>query len=90
MNVVNISVEVELALPQTAAKDGIHWQIVGRPQLHLGDIELKVKQFTWQIALNKVLPMLVQGINYGLSFVDGVIEGLVWNFNQKFASAQPE
>ena len=34
--------------------------------------------------------MLVQGINYGLSFVDGIIEGLVWNFNQRLASAQPE
>ena len=90
MNVVNISVEVELALPQTAAKDGIHWQIVGRPQISLGALELKVKQFTWQIALNKVMPMVVSGINYGLSFAEGIVEGLVWNFNQKLASGNPE
>ena len=90
LNIVNISVQIEVAAPQTSAKDGVHWQIVGRPQLHLGAVELKVKQFTWQIALNKVLPLLVSGINYGLAFADGVVEGMVWNFNQKLASAQPE
>ena len=90
LNIVNISVQIEVAAPQTSAKDGVHWQIVGHPQLHLGAIELKVKQFTWQIALNKVLPLLVSGINYGLAFADGVVEGMVWDFNQKLASAQPE
>ena len=89
-NVVNISVVAEIALPQTDAHDGIHWQIVGRPQISLGALELKVKQFTWQIALNKVMPMVVSGINYGLSFAEGIVEGLVWNFNQKLASGNPE
>lgn len=36
------------------------------------------------------MPTLVSGINYGLDFATGVIEGLVWNFNQKLASDNPE
>ena len=34
--------------------------------------------------------MVVSGINYGLSFAEGIVEGLVWNFNQKLASGNPE
>ena len=46
-NIVNITVGFEIATPETAAQDGVHFQIVGKPTFALGDIDLKVKQFTW-------------------------------------------
>ena len=46
-NLVNFTLGFDLATPETDAHDGIHWQIKGKPTLAIGDIELKVKQFTW-------------------------------------------
>ena len=44
---------------------------------------------TWQIAINKGLPIVVDVINYGLQLAEGVIEGLAWGFNQKLAAITP-
>lgn len=46
-NFVNITLAFELATPETAAHDGIHWQLMGKPTLAIGDIQIKVKQFSW-------------------------------------------
>jgi len=60
--------------------------VQGSPTLALGNLELKVHQLTWQLALNKVLPFVTEGVNYMLKIVEGVAEGMVWGLNQKLAS----
>ena len=82
-SVMNMTVQLELALPQTAAQDGVHFQIQGHPNFNLGNLQLDVKQLSWQFVINKLMPQVVSGINYGLNMVEGVIEGLVWGLNKK-------
>ena len=60
----------------------------GSPTLSIGNIDLKVKQLTWQLALNKVLPFVTEGVNYMLKVVEGVSEGLIWGLNQKLAASE--
>ena len=85
-SVMNITIQLELALPQTAAQDGVHFQIVGHPNFNLGNLQLDVKQLSWQFVINKLMPQVVSGINYGLNMAEGIIEGLVWGLNKKLVT----
>ena len=81
--VIGITVQLELALPQTAAQDGVHFQIQGHPNFALDNLQLDVKQLSWQFVINKLMPQVVGGINYALNMAEGIIEGLVWGLNKK-------
>ena len=85
---MNITVQAEVALPKND-ESGTHFQIQGFTNIELGNIQFDVKQLTWQFALNKLMPTVVTGINFGIKFAEGILEGLVWDLNKKLASGEP-
>lgn len=85
-SVINMTVQLEIALPQTEAQDGVHFQIIGHPNFNLGNLQLDVKQLSWQFVINQLMPTIVSSINYGLNMAEGIIEGLVWGLNKKLES----
>ena len=46
-SIINITIQLEVALPQTAAQDGVHFAIQGHPNFNLGNLQLDVKELTW-------------------------------------------
>ena len=81
---MNITIQAEVALPRT--ENG--FEIQGVTNFELGGLQFDVKQLTWQFAINKLMPVVVTGINYGIKFGEGILEGLVWDLNKKLSNSE--
>jgi len=66
VKLMNLTMQLDMA---TSSDDQVHWQLTTAPLLSLEGMNATVAQKVWQKTINKLIPVILAEVNFGLKLV---------------------